>query len=169
MAVILKVIRHTGNYENYLRNMVGYVTDYRAIVYGGYGVNYTDPNMAFLQMMQVKQYYCQMSTNPLIHLVVSLDGACDNEAFAIQAAPAIAAYFKDCYQLMWCVHHKDEEDTHYHIHILLHSVNVMNGRLFHSGPYEMNGFGYHVKNITGMPVRIHFLLVDDNCNSKQTW
>ena len=98
MAVILKVIRHSGNYDDYLRNMVGYVTDYRAIMYGGYGVNYTDPNMAFSQMMQVKQYYCQTSTNPLIHLVASLDGTCDNEAFAIQAAPAIAAYFKDSYQ-----------------------------------------------------------------------
>ena len=154
MAVILKVIRHSGSGIDYLQNMVQYVTDYRAISYGGFGVNYTDPNMAFSQMMQVKAYYCQTSTNPLIHFVISLDGPCDNEAFAVQAAPAIASYFRDSYQLLWCVHRADDADAHYHIHILLNSVNVMNGRLFHSGPCEINGFGYHVKNVTGMPFRI---------------
>ena len=49
MAMILKVIRHSGSGIEYLQNMVRYVTDYRAIVRGGYGVNYTDPNMAFAQ------------------------------------------------------------------------------------------------------------------------
>ncbi len=154
--VIVKVIRHSDSGIDYLRNMVNYVTDYRAIAMGGSGVDYTDPQIAFKQMLLVKSHYNQISMNPLIHFVISLDGTCDNEYFARQAAPAIAAYFKDKFQLLWCVHHKDEEDAHYHIHILLHSVNVMNGKLFHSGPYEINGFCYHVKAITGMPFHVVF-------------
>ena len=154
MAVIVKVIRHSGSGIDYLQNMVRYVTDARAIAYGGYGVNYTDPNMAFAQMMSVKQHYCQTSMNPLIHFVISLDGYTDNEAFAVQAAPQIAAYFKENYQILWCVHRADDVDAHYHMHILLNSVNVMNGRLFHSGPYEVNSFAYHIHDITGLPFQV---------------
>ena len=36
MAMILKVIRHSVSGIDYLQNMVRYVTDYRAISYGGY-------------------------------------------------------------------------------------------------------------------------------------
>ena len=154
--VIVKVIRHSDGGEEYLRNMVHYITDGRAIVRGGYGVDISNPDQAYAQMMAVKQYYHQTSMNPLIHIVVSLDGFCDNEQFAAYAAPLIAGYFREQYQLLWCVHHKDEENSHYHIHILLHSVNVMNGKLFHSGPYEINGICYHVKAITGIPFHVVF-------------
>ena len=154
--VIVKVIRHSDGGLGYLYNMCHYVSDYRAIARGGFGVNWFDPDMAYHQMAVVKKHFIQNSTNPLIHLVVSLDGECDHEAFAVRAAPLIATYFKDQYQLLWCVHCAGEDDAHYHIHILLHSVNLKTGRLFHSGPYEMNGFGYHVKAITGTPFQVVF-------------
>ncbi len=69
-------------------------------------------------------------------------------------APAIAAFFKDYYQLIWMVHPADPDSSHFHMHILLHSVNLQNGKLFHSGPYEMNAFCYHVKSTTGMGFRL---------------
>lgn len=154
--VVIKVIRHSGSGVDYLKNMCSYLTNERALAYGGYGVNPADPYSAYTQMLTVRQYYGQLSTNPLVHFVVSLDGNCDQIEFATCAAPLIAAYFKDCYQVMWCVHCPDTAVPHYHIHVLLHSVNLMNGKLFHSGPYEINGFGYHVKSITGRPFKVYF-------------
>lgn len=58
------------------------------------------------------------------------------------------------------VHTADPDSSHYPI--LLHSVNLQNGKLYHSGPYERNAFGYHVKAVTG----IGFRLV---CEQLDTW
>lgn len=101
--VIIKIILHSRSDLTYLQNMIGYVTDSRAIVRGCYGVNPFNPSIAYGQMITVKGYYNQMNSNPLVHIVVSLDGENDNEEVVAQIAPTIAAYFKDKYQLMWCV------------------------------------------------------------------
>ena len=154
--VIVKVIRHSDGGLGYLYNMCHYVTDYRAVARGGFGVDPFNPETTYQQMAAVKQYYGQTSTNPLIHLVVSLEGKCNTVEFAVQTAPLIAAYFKKHYQLLWCVHCADHDDAHYHIHILLNSVNLMNGRLFHSGRYEIYQFAYHVRTLTGLPFQVVF-------------
>ncbi len=159
--VVIKVIRHSGSGVDYLQNMCNYVTDSRAIARGGFGVNAYDAESAFSQMLAVREHYNQLSTNPLVHIIVSFDGSCDDEAFAIQTAPLIASFFAAEYQVMWCVHRADAYDAHYHIHILLHTVNLLNGKLFHSGPYEINGFGYHVKSITNRPFQIYFDCIKD--------
>ncbi len=154
MAVLIKVIRHSDGGLQYLQNLCGYMRDGREIAYGGYGLNPYDAGAAYAQMEAVKRYYGQTSTNPLVHFVVSFDGVTDNMDFAMRAAPMIASYFMQNYQVMWSVHPSDPDSSHFHQHILLHSVNLQNGRLFHSGPYEVNGFCYHVKAITGMPYRV---------------
>lgn len=160
--VIIKVIRHSGSDLSYLQNMIAYVTDSRAIVSGALGLNPNNPSIAYEQMVAVKKYCKQMSMNPLVHIVVSLDGACNNQRAAVLIAPRIVAYFKDNYQLMWCVHAPDESSGHHwHIHILLNSVNVQNGHLFHSGPYEMNAFGYHVKQITDDSFNVRYECIHD--------
>ena len=105
-------------------------------------------------MEAVKRYYGQINTNPLVHIVVSYDGPTNTAEFAMRAAPLIASYFMDNYQVMWSVHPADPDSSHYHVHFLLNSVNLLNGKLFHSGPYEVNGFCKHVKAITGMPYRV---------------
>lgn len=153
MAVLVKVIRHSDPGLPYLRNMCSYGIN-REIARGGYGVNPYDPQIAYSQMQTARQYYTQMSTNPLIHIVVSFDGPTNSAEYAIQAAPLIAAYFKEAYQLIWSVHPADEDSSHYHMHILLHSVNMQNGNLFHSGPFEIGSFAYYVREITGMPFQI---------------
>ena len=154
--VIVKVIRHSDGGLNYLWSMNRYIRDGREIASGGYGVELYDYRVACHQMEMVRQCYNQMSTNPLIHFVVSFDRETDNVEYAKAAAPQIAAYFNGNYQYLWCVHPADEDSSHYHVHILLHSVNMLNGRLFHSGPYEINGFCYHVKQITGMPYKLDY-------------
>lgn len=154
--VIIKVIRHSDGGCDYLYNMCHYVTDSRAIARGGFGVDPSNPEVVYQQMTAVKKHFNQTSTNPLIHLVISLDGKCDSKAFAVQAAPMIAAYFHKKYQLLWCVHRADETDAHYHIHIMLNSVNLENELLFHSGRYEIYKFAYHVRAITGLPFRVVF-------------
>ena len=160
MGIIVKVIRHSNADLSYLRNACRYGRD-REIARGAFGVNPHDPEKQYAQMVTARKYFNQTSTNPLIHLVVSFDGKTDNAAFAIAAAPQLAAYFKANYQVLWSVHPADPESSHFHVHIMLNSVNLLNGKLFHSGPYEINGFAYHVKWITGMPYRIVFECFED--------
>lgn len=156
MAVLIKVIRDSGGGLPYLQNACYYIRDGReqGYGYGGYGVNPYDAGAAYSQMEAVKRYYGQTNANPHIHFVVSFDGPTNTAEFAAYAAPLIAGYFKDNYQVMWGVHPADSDSSHYHTHILLNSVNLQNGHLFHSGRYEVNGFCRHVKAITGMPYRV---------------
>ena len=160
MGVIVKVIRHKNADLSYLWNACRYGRD-REIARGAYGVHPQDPESEYAQMVAARKYYNQTSTNPLIHLVVSFDGMTDNAIFAIKAAPKIAAYFKSSYQVLWSVHPADPESSHFHVHIMLNTVNLRNGKLFHSGPYEINGFAYHVKWITGMSYQICFECKED--------
>lgn len=154
MAILIKVIRHSDGGMQYLRNMCNYICDGREIAGGGYGLNPYDPGAAYLQMAAARSFYDQEDSNPLVHFVISFDGKTDSAEFAAKAAPQIAAYFRDWYQVLWCIHPADQGSSHYHMHLLLHSVNLLNGKLYHSGPYEVNGFCYHVKSITGMPYRL---------------
>ncbi len=46
--------------------------------------------------------------------------------------------------------------SHYHVHIMLNSVNVKNGSLFYSGPAEMHAFAAYVMRLTGQPYKLVF-------------
>lgn len=43
--------------DTHLGNALDYVSDGRALMIGGNGVDYTDPNEAYRQMNAVKEYY----------------------------------------------------------------------------------------------------------------
>ena len=156
MAVIVKVIRHSDGGSAYLRNMCWYVRDERKLAYGGYGVNISDFQTAYEQMECLRRYYSQVSTNPLVHIIISFDEETDNIQFAVANAHKIASYFMKEYIYLWCIHKKDEECSHIHMHLLLNSVNLKNGKLFHSGIYEMNEFCYHIQKITHMEWKLVF-------------
>ncbi len=148
--VLVKVIRDSDGGLVYLRRMCAYVRDGRALAYGGYGVNTHDPDIAYLQMETVRRYYHQTSTNPLIHFIISFDGETDTEAFVKRAAPLIVAYFRGLYQLLWCIHHTDKASAHYHMHLLLHALNLENGKLYHSGYHEVTAFCRHIQRVANM-------------------
>ncbi len=154
MAIIVKIIRDSDGGLQYLQNACNYIRDGRELTCGGFGVNPFDAKAAYRQMEAVKSYYGQTSTNPLLHFIVSFDGPTDNLVFASQAAPVIAAFFKDNYQVMWSVHHADGDSAHYHMHLVMNSVNLQNGKLYHSGPSELNQFCCHVKAVTGMEYQL---------------
>lgn len=155
MAVIVKVIRHTNPGLPYLRNLCNYGQDHE-IARDGLGVNPDIQDVAYAQMVALRRYYNQLSTNPAAHIVVSFDGWTDNAEFALQYAPTIAAYFQNSYQLIWSVHPADQDSSHYHMHIMLNSVNIQNGKLFHSGPAEMHAFAVYVMQFTGQPYKLVF-------------
>lgn len=155
MAVIVKVIRHKDPGLPYLRSLCGYGRDHE-IARGGFGVNPNDQQTAYEQMLATRRYYNQLSSNPAAHIVVSFDEETNNEEFAVNNAPAIAAYFQDSYQLIWAVHPADVDSSHYHLHIMLNTVNAKNGNLFHSGPAEMHAFAAHVMQFTGQPYKLVF-------------
>ena len=155
MAIIVKVIRHTNPGLPYLRNLCTYGRDHE-IARDGLGVNPDIQDVAYAQMVALRRYYNQLSTNPAAHIVVSFDGWTDNAEFALQYAPTIAAYFQNSYQLIWSVHPADQDSSHYHMHIMLNSVNIQNGKLFHSGPAEMHAFAAYVMQFTGQPYKLVF-------------
>lgn len=155
MAVIVKVIRHTNPGLPYLWNLCNYGRDHE-IARGGYGLNPYVQDAAYSQMVALRRYYNQLSSNPAAHIVVSFDEETNNEEFAVNNAPAIAAYFQDSYQLIWAVHPADVDSSHYHMHIMLNSVNVNNGSLFHSGPPEMHAFASHVMQFTNQSYNLVF-------------
>lgn len=155
MAIIVKVIRHTNPGLPYLRNLCNYGRDHE-IARDGLGVNPDIQDVAYAQMVALRRYYNQLSTNPAAHIVVSFDGWTDNAEFVLQNAPAIAAYFQNSYQLIWSVHPADQDSSHYHMHIMLNSVNIQSGKLFHSGPAEMHAFAAYVMQFTGQPYKLVF-------------
>lgn len=156
MAVVIVMLRQSDGGFKYLENACRYIRDGRELTCGGFGVNPFDTKAAYRQMEAVKRYYGQTSTNPLLHFIVSFDGPTDNLEFATHAAPAIAAFFKDNYQVMWSVHHADGDSAHYHLHLIVNSVNLQNGKLFHSGPYELKAFRNHVNAVTGMQCNLDY-------------
>ena len=160
MAIIVKIKRQSDGGIGYLHNMCHYVRDHRAIAKGGYGLNIEDPEIAFSQMVWIRKYYGQVSTNPLIQIVVSFDEGTDNIQSAILLAPKIASYFNSEFVYLWCIHHADKDSAHYHMHILLHSVNLRNGNLYHSSRYNMTGLCYHIEKLTYM--QCHLIFWKDN-------
>ena len=67
----IDVIRNTYGGLEYLQNALDYVSDDRALYRGGYGVNSYDYNMAYNQMLYIRQYFNKVSGNPLVHIVIA--------------------------------------------------------------------------------------------------
>ncbi len=157
--VYVKLLRDTYGGEKYLRNACAYVENSeRYICGGGYGVDPYNLSYAYNQMMGVKRYFSKTSGNPLLHFVVSYDRSVSDPFSAADISNTVVSYFTPEYQLLWCVHGKDRGCSHYHTHIVLNSVSYVNGKMFHSGPAEMNAFARYVGTVTGQTCRWGFSL-----------
>lgn len=161
--VYVKLIRNTYGGTDYLRNCCVYPAkqskkDSRELCgYGTYGVDLINPENAYHQMRLIKIYYGKEFNNPLIHYIVSYDGCVKSADKACNVTQKISEYFTESYQLIWAVHHRPREESDYHAHIILNSVNYKNGMMYHSDIGEIKRFCYHVRKVTGRDNRFCFI------------
>lgn len=98
------------------------------------------------QMNYIKRYYGKTDGNQLEHYVLSFDteGVERNITVAkIQGCCNIlSVIFKD-YQPIWAIHFKE---THYHIHLVINTVNSETGLKYHKGPKEFNDLLKRIAN-----------------------
>ena len=152
---ILKQKRITNGGDKYLENAVNYAykekpePDEELIQTKGYGVCDTNPKYTYDQMHAVKEYYGKTGDNPLMHFVVSFDNNVDTAEQACAYTEEIAAKFSDDYQMITAVHQEDQGGSQYHAHIIMNSVNLNNGKLYHSGISELHELAMHVHDVTG--------------------
>lgn len=151
----VKMIRNTYGGTEYLRKATQYPYKEDLRGYGGYGVNPNDPELAYKQMLAVKSYFGKTEGNPLIHYVVSYDENITNAKAACEMTAQICRYFENEYQVLQAVHEKDHDFSQYHAHIILNSVNYINGLMYHSDIGEMNRFRNYVQQVTGQPAKLY--------------
>ena len=110
---------------NKLNRGIRYITDHKKTVsylIGGTGV---DENTAYERMKTVKQFYGKEGGREYIHFCVSFKGKRDEELVSF-IAENISVIFAD-FQVLFAVH---TNTPNTHIHFIINSVNVNNGRKF---------------------------------------
>lgn len=159
--VIVKVKRDMSGGENYLKNAIRYVHDKKGelpVSLSGNGVDPTSVTQTYHQMYAVKEYFGKTSGNPLVHIVVSYDNSVRDAQTAGAYTDQIGAYYADQYQTIQCTHQEMQGDGRsiYHCHLVANSVSYQNGKMFHSGREDMQGFLDHVQEVTGCKTRLEF-------------
>ncbi len=155
--VIVKVIKNSNPENNYLMYSCEYVFNpEKAIDTGGYGVSSYNAHDAYNQMVLTKKYFNKTSGNPLVHIVISYDKSVNDAQTACQMSKQCASYYADNYQLLYCTHEKERENSNYHTHIIVNSVNYNNGLMFNSNIPNMNQFCDYVSNVTGQKTKLYF-------------
>lgn len=151
-----KKITNNGNGRGYFRNCVGYgykekLEPGEALIQTkGYGVCDTNPDYTYEQMNAVKKYYGKTGDNPVMHFVVSYDKKNVTDAdTACEYTEQIAGFFKDQYQMITAVHKEDQGNALYHAHIVMNTVDVNTGKLYHSGRKELAKLAIAVHDVTG--------------------
>lgn len=154
--VYVKLIRNTYGGLSYIKSLCKYIfkDDLRGV--GGYGVNPYNPDLANAQMRYVKICYDKESGNPLIHIMISLDECTETKEKACEFADKFARYYMDQYQVLWAVHQKERDKSHFHVHLILNSVSYVNGKMFHGDIGEMNAYCKYVAKLTTRKVWLAF-------------
>lgn len=156
------IIRNTYGGVEYLKRVLNYVRDGRALSGGGYGVDPYDPEIAYNQMMQIRRYFNKISGNPLVHIVVAYSQDLNSLEQATIYGDAIARMFADRFQVLYCTHHYDNNCDWYHTHIIVNSVSYINGAMIETGYDEMSSFSNIVSRLLGEYCQFYF----DNKNSR---
>lgn len=154
--VVIKVKRDTNGGEKYLKNAVNYVGDGRAVEVKGYGVDPYNTKNTYNQMMTVKKYFGKTGDNPVMHFIISYDQNVQDANTACKYTKQITDYFSGNYQMITAVHRENQGGSQYHAHIIMNSVNLNDGKLYHSGITELKQLAMHVHEVTGNYCSIKF-------------
>ncbi len=152
----IDVIRNTYGGLEYLQRALNYATDTRAMYGNGFGVNPYDSNMAYTQMMAVRQYFGKVSGNPLVHIVVAYNDSVRDINTAAKFGQQCAQFFSSRFQLLYCTHEKDVYCGHFHTHIIINAVSYINGQMIQTGYAEMKAYCNYVTKVTGQKSWFYF-------------
>ncbi len=162
--VIFKIVRHSNGGQQYMKNMLSYILDGRALFTGfngisGYGTNQEIVRKAMEEILFVKKYFGKVSGNPLIQFVVSYDSNVSDAFMASSITEKIARFLADSYQYIWVVHYEPRVEESgfyacYHAHIVINSVAYTNGKMYSESPENISSFAQHIANTTGAKVHI---------------
>ena len=150
---LVKVITQSDADYDYVINCQNYVTVNPDTRY--YWAYNADPIQFFEQCMIVRSYFGKMSGNQLVHFVIVLDNRYRNITAAIKAAHKIAEFYKDRYQIIFGIHEKCMKNKHgklrsyYHIHMIMNTVSIQDGKMFSATMTELSQFMNHIKSVTG--------------------
>lgn len=98
----------------------------------------SDTEVIWAQMNYYKQYYGKTEGEQVKHFVLSFQSQKYESDITLSKlqrfANILAGLFRE-YQPVWAIHlHK----THTHLHLVINTVNVINGKRFHMSPGEFN-------------------------------
>ncbi|SEH87641.1 Relaxase/Mobilisation nuclease domain-containing protein [Ruminococcus flavefaciens] len=151
-----KRVTNNGDGAGYFKHCINYVYQDKPepgeslVQTRGYGVCDTNPRYTYQQMYALKQYYGRTGDNPVMHFVVSFDR---NKVFdaitACNLTEMIANHLRARYQVITAVHMEDQGGSLFHAHLIVNSVDIYTGRLYHSGPYELQQLAMFIHNLTG--------------------
>lgn len=151
-----KRITDNGDGRGYFRNVINYAYKDKPepgealVQIKGYGVCDTNPDYTYEQMNQVKKYFGKTGDNPVMHFVVSYDKRTVNDPdTACEYTEQIAKLFNGQYQMITAVHQEDQGNSLYHAHIVMNSVDMNTGKLYHSGRKELSALAMKVHDVTG--------------------
>ena len=151
-----KRITDNGEGKGYFLNCVNYVYKEKPepgeelIQTKGYGVCDTNAEYTYEQMQAVKKYHGKVGDNPVMHFVVAFDKKSVRDAeTACKYTEQIVDQLKSDYQTITAVHQEDQGNSLYHSHIVINTVNVNDGKLYHSGLSELKKLAIHVHDVTG--------------------
>ena len=152
---LLKIIHHTDGGYNYMNNAINYVAFGKAS-YDCIGSPNVSLHCPHDQFHAVKQYFDKRGGNPLFHFIVVFH---PRTAYDVERAKliskAIAGYFADRYQIIWCVHQKSMSSkfgsvsSMFHAHFVMNSVSYIDGRMYRGDYTETYQFLDFIKQITG--------------------
>ena len=142
--------------DTHLWNALNYVSDGRALMIGGNGVDYTDPNEAYRQMNAVKEYYGKTKNCSLVHMIMSYPKNVNTAEAACEFTKQIAKSFGEDYQMVFCAHEKDNECSTHHGHMIFSPVNVNNGKMMQTDHESLQPLCQEVSRITGANYQVEF-------------
>ena len=142
--------------DTHLWNALNYVSDGRALMIGGNGVDYTDPNEAYRQMNAVKEYYGKTKNCAFVQLIVSYPKNVNNAEAACEFTKQIAKTFEEDYQMVYCVHEKENEFSDSHAHYILSPVNLNDGKMMQTDHESLQPLCQEVSRITGATYQVEF-------------
>jgi len=151
-----KRITDNGEGMGYFRNCIDYCYKEKQepgeslIETKGYGVSDTNEEHTYEQMNAVKEYFGKTGDNPVMHFVVAYDKKNVTDSNTASAyTQKIAGFFKNDYQMITAIHQENQRGSLYHAHIVMNTVNINTGKLYHSGIPELQKLAMHVNNVTG--------------------
>ncbi len=145
----IDVIRNTYGGLDYLQNAVDYVSDERALYKCGFGVTPYDTATAYNQMFMTRQYFGEISGNPLVHIVIAYDDSVKDINTAASYGHQGAKFFADRFQVLYCTHEKDFHCGRFHTHIIINSVSYINSQMIQTGYNEMKSYCDYITQVTG--------------------